>query len=353
MNYQLIAVQHITNGNIRTDNSIARSQRPSNRLIYSIYRSRHVDPRSRPPPSISKSTFHLQQHSCNISVRPTFLTDYYHTVYHIPLSHNMGSPRSLSIPSRSLRNSSNHYWRAELQPNNFIVFLLLCLTFVTGIQDAISFIDYRCLHSAQTGNTVLLGVSVFLRDSRDYRPAISNAATSLACFFSGAYLTGQLGAIFGHRARAWQFGVGITQTIMLVGVAIVQHTHPIRERGLWTRIALALLAGQSGSQIAAARAWNIPEITTAMATAAWVDLARDDKLWHVRNRSRDRRILFFVLLVAGCLMGAFLRARIGSPNAIVVSLSFKALVHCAVLFAKVDEDDEIDGTSEDGVEVPL
>jgi uncharacterized membrane protein YoaK (UPF0700 family) len=134
---------------------------------------------------------------------------------------------------------------------------------------------------------------------------------------------------------------------MLVGVAIVQYTHPIRERGLWTRIALALLAGQSGSQIAAARAWNIPEITTAMATAAWVDLARDDKLWHVRNRSRDRRILFFVLLVAGCLMGAFLRARIGSPNAIVVSL------HCAVLFAKVDEDDEIDGTSEDGVEVPL
>jgi uncharacterized membrane protein YoaK (UPF0700 family) len=263
----------------------------------------------------------------------------------------MGNPRSLSISSRSLRNSSNQYWRAELQPNNFIVVLLLCLTFVTGIQDAISFIDYRCLHSAQTGNTVLLGVSVFLRDRTDYRPAIANAATSLACFFSGAYLTGQLGGIFGHRTRAWQFGVGIAQTSMLVGVACVQYTHAIRERGFWTRIALALLAGQSGSQIAAARAWNIPEITTAMATAAWVDLARDEKLWHLRNTSRDRRMLFFMLLVAGCMMGAFLRLRIGSPSSLVVSVSIKALVHFSFLFARVDGEGEAEESCEDGGDV--
>lgn len=259
----------------------------------------------------------------------------------------MGSPQSFSISSRSLRNSSNHYWRAELQPNNFIVFFLLCLTFVTGIQDAISFIDYRCLHSAQTGNTVLLGVSLFLRDHRDYRPAVANAASSLACFFSGAYLTGQCGALFGHRTRAWQFGVGAAQTLMLVGVACVQYSHAIRERGLWTRVALALLAGQSGSQIAAARAWNIPEITTAMATAAWVDLARDDKLWMLRNRARDRRVLFFLLLVAGCMMGGFLRTKVSSPGAIVVSMAIKAAVHVGVLFARVDE------SGEDGGEVPI
>lgn len=52
-------------------------------------------------------------------------------------------------------------------------------------------------------------------------------------------------------------------------------------------------------------------------------------------------------------MGAFLRTRIGSPNSIVVSVSIKALVHFAVLFAKVDETDEIDRTSEDGNEIPL
>ncbi|KAM0704316.1 hypothetical protein Q7P35_008549 [Cladosporium inversicolor] len=266
----------------------------------------------------------------------------------------MGSPQSLTISSRSLRNSSNQYWRASLQPNNFVAFLLLCLTFVTGIQDAISFIDYRCLHSAQTGNTVLLGVSVFLRDRNDYRPAIANAATSLSCFFSGAYFTSQCGAIFGPRTRAWQFAVGVMQTVMLLGVACVQYTHGIHERGFWTRIALALLAGQSGAQIAAARAWNIPEITTAMATAAWVDLARDENLWHLRNRSRDRRILFFALLVAGCMMGAFLRSRIGSPGSVMVSMSIKAAVHSAFLFARVEESGEGEAASEDGCDiVPL
>jgi len=277
----------------------------------------------------------------------------HHTITRNPLSHNMGGPRSFTISSKAVRNSSNQYWRAELLPTNFIVFLLLCLTFVTGVQDAISFIDYRCLHSAQTGNTVLLGVALFLREPRDYRPAVANATTSLGCFFTGAYLTGQCGAFFGHRTRVWQIGAGVLQTIMLVGVALIQYMHGVQERGLWTRIALALLAGQSGSQIAAARAWNIPEITTAMATAAWVDLARDDKLWALRNRPRDRRILFFLLLVAGCMMGAFLRPLIGPANSIVLSIAVKAWVHFAMLFAKVDDADAGADTDQDGDGVPL
>ena len=259
----------------------------------------------------------------------------------------MGGPRSFSITSRSLRNSSNQYWRAEIQPSNFIVFLLLCLTFVTGIQNAISFIDYRCLHSAQTGNTVLLSVTVFLREPRDYRPAVANAATSLGCFFTGAYITGQCGGFLGHRMRAWQFGAGVLQTIMLVGVSLIQYMHVVQEHGIWTRTAIALLAGQSGSQIAAARAWNIPEITTAMATAAWVDLARDEKIWALRNRVRNRRVLFFVLLVAGCMTGAFVRPRLGPAHSIVLSTAIKAMVHLAMLFAKVD------GVEEDGNVVPL
>lgn len=91
-----------------------------------------------------------------------------------------------------------------------------------------------------------------------------------------------------------------------------------------------------------------------MATAAWVDLARDENLWHLRNRSRDRRILFFALLVAGCMMGAFLRSRIGSPGSVMVSMSIKAAVHSAFLFARVEESGEGEAASEDGCDiVPL
>ena len=90
-----------------------------------------------------------------------------------------------------------------------------------------------------------------------------------------------------------------------------------------------------------------------MATAAWVDLARDDRLWMLRNRLRDRRVLFFVLLVAGCMMGGFLRREVGSPGAIVVSVGIKAAVHFGVLFARVNGSGEDEGSSEDEVEVPI
>lgn len=217
---------------------------------------------------------------------------------------------------------------------------LLCLTFATGLQDAITFIDFRCLHSAQTGNTVLLGVYAVLVDPTSYRPAIGNAATSLGCFFVGAYLTGQVGAIVGHRTRAWQFGVGILQACMLLGAALIQYTHVVQEHGVWSCVAIGLLAAQSGSQIAAARAWNIPEITTAMATAAWVDLARDERLLCWRNRSRNRRVLFFITLYAGCIIGAVVRLVIGAANTLVFSLGVKVSVHLSMLFVKADDTDK-------------
>jgi DNA-binding IclR family transcriptional regulator len=87
---------------------------------------------------------------------------------------------------------------------------------------------------------------------------------------------------------------------------------------------------------------QIPEITTAMATAAWVDLVIDPKLLAVTNAPRNRRALFLVALIAGSFAGAFMRSRIGSPLALVVSGIGKALVATANLVNRrqPDEQDE-------------
>lgn len=76
------------------------------------------------------------------------------------------------------------------------------------------------------------------------------------------------------------------------------------------------------------------EISTAMATAAWVDLVIDPRLMVLRegNRPRNRRMAFLVALVAGSLVGAGIYRSYGSGVAIFVSAGGKAIVTCMFFF---------------------
>lgn len=126
---------------------------------------------------------------------------------------------------------------------------------------------------------------------------------------------------------------------MIFGAIWVQFVHGMQERGLWACVVLALMAWSAGSQIAAARVWDVPEITTAMATAAWVDMSRDGAIWALRNRSRDSRGLFFIALSSGVMVGGALRSRIGAPFTLLVAAGVKALAHVSVLFGEAEGDD--------------
>lgn len=75
------------------------------------------------------------------------------------------------------------------------------------------------------------------------------------------------------------------------------------------------------------------EISTAMATAAWVDLMIDPRLVSVgggggakSNRPRNRRLAFLAVLVAGALVGAGIYRAAGSAVALFVSAGGKAVV---------------------------
>lgn len=227
-----------------------------------------------------------------------------------------------------------YWWKRPLRVDSLMEVQLLLLTLSTGIQDAISFPDFRCFASNQTGNTVLLAVGVAGGGGELVRPM--NIGVSLATFIGGAILTGQVGNYLGRRRRLWQFGNQMCQTFMIMSAAWIQFVHGVSFHGPWALAALALCATASGAQVAAARAMQIPEITTAMATAAWVDLVIDPRLLGWPNHSRDRRALFLSILVAGSFVGAFMRVKIGSPTALLVSGSVKLLVALALLVAKAE-----------------
>lgn len=97
-----------------------------------------------------------------------------------------------------------------------------------------------------------------------------------------------------------------------------------------------LLAFASGSQVVQSRALATTEISTAMATAAWVDLVIDPHMLAWDNRPRNRRVGFLVSLAGGALTGAAIGRSAGSSVALLVSAAGKLLVAFIYVFNGAD-----------------
>ncbi|EED20807.1 DUF1275 domain protein [Talaromyces stipitatus ATCC 10500] len=233
-----------------------------------------------------------------------------------------------------LSRSWRHYVFSPIAVNTLAELELLLLTFNIGIQDAATFSDYRCFASNQTGNTVMLALAVTAQgDNTADLFILANIGISLPMFLAGAFITGQLGNhVLGPRMRVWLVGINFLQTVMVFCAAIIQFKLGRQSQGPAALGIISLLAFSSGSQVVLSRVFQVPEITTAMATAAWVDLMIDPKIWKIRNRPRNRRSFFLLSLFAGSLVGAALYYKAGSPTALVLSASVKAIVTAMLFF---------------------
>lgn len=69
-----------------------------------------------------------------------------------------------------------------------------------------------------------------------------------------------------------------------------------------------------------------------MITGALVQLATDDKLLALRNIARNRRVLFFLSLLAGCFVGAAATTRVSDSMALLLTAIVKALVFVSFFF---------------------
>lgn len=216
-----------------------------------------------------------------------------------PQSTNQTTPQQTSLPDPSTFTMTTpldqkppppplpllpllrHHWLTDLHPNIHTEIHLLLLTFSIGLQNATSYAQFHCFASAQTGNTAVLALA--LADPHNSFDRLANTTVSLVCWLAGALVTGQVGNFVGRRRRIWQVCVGGVQTLAVFGSAWVlwefSDGEAVSGGGVRPRIGLGLLAAACGSQIAAARAWGVPEISTAMATACWVDLLIDRRLF--------------------------------------------------------------------------
>ncbi|KAL4958687.1 YoaK family protein [Aspergillus stella-maris] len=224
------------------------------------------------------------------------------------------------------------YLTTQIRTDTLLEAQLLLLTLATGIQDAATWPDYTCFASNQTGNTLFLTIAAAGLSGDAYSPR--NAAMSLGMFIAGGLVLGQLGLLLGERTRIWLIISNLVQTLLILVALVLQYTLPLRTEGPIALSVIACLAFSSGGQVAMTRSLKVTEITTAMATAAFVDVVVDPGMLKRKNRMRNRRVGFLVALAVGCLIGAFATRRVASSFALLWCLVGKGLVMVSFLFNK-------------------
>ncbi|CAD0085105.1 unnamed protein product [Aureobasidium mustum] len=174
----------------------------------------------------------------------------------------------------------SHLWRylkATIPSNTHIIEVeLLLLSFATGIQDAIAYPDFSCFASNQTGNTIILAIGALgISSNPSSHVDVINAIISLSCFAAGILILGQLANWLGVRQiRWWLLASNLLQTALMAAAAGLS-TASEHSKPQYSKAALAMLALSSGAQVGMVRALKITDITTAMATAAYIDVFID------------------------------------------------------------------------------
>src|ERR1700733_9029018 len=190
--------------------------------------------------------------------------------------------------------------------------LLVGLSFATGIYEAICFLTFgKVFTAAQTGNLVLLGIGV----AGTRQPAGPNPVTvviSLAAFAAGAVLVTPIFKAFGggqptadnQEFHAWPRRVSIALVVALilqVGFLAVWITAASPASLAYILMALSALA--LGLQANAIRSLNVPSISTTASTATYIDLFSGLVTWSLTAHSARRLIASVVAMAAGAFVG--------------------------------------------------
>ena len=188
-------------------------------------------------------------------------------------------------------------------PDGPLPVLLLVLTGVTGLVDAVSYLKLGHVFVANmTGNVVFLGFAV--ADAADF--SIPASLLAIAAFMAGALVGGRIGSGAGqHRARL--LAITTYLQIALVGAALV-----VSMVGAFVQYSLiALLALAMGLQNATARRLGVPDLTTTVLTMTLTGLAADSTLAGGKNPHPGRRLQATAVMFLGAAVGAFLVFHVG------------------------------------------
>ncbi|WP_081738053.1 YoaK family protein [Arthrobacter sp. H41] len=191
--------------------------------------------------------------------------------------------------------------RSSVPTDRLHLWLMLALTFSTGVVDAVGFLGLdRVFTGNMTGNVVLLGMGFAgAADLPILRPALA-----LVFFMVGAALAGRVlrRAPVGWTGRTTitLLAVSLIAAALAVYVLFVDVTAE-EVLGSITTSGLALIMGV---QAAAAKRLKVAEITTVVVTSTITGLASESRLAGGKSPFWARRAAAIALILAGAFVGA-------------------------------------------------
>ena len=204
-------------------------------------------------------------------------------------------------------------------PMKMPVGILLAMTVVTGIVDAVSFLALgRVFTANMTGNLVLIGFAF----ARTPGISISRSVVALVAFLSGAVLGGRM-AFDESSGQWWAAKAFLLEALLLgasaltaIGIGSDTTANPVQ---LYAVIALTAVA--MGLRNAIVRKLAVPDMTTTVLTLTITGLAADSSLAGGENPRWQRRVAAILALIGGAFAGARMLA---------YSISLPLTVACAI-----------------------
>jgi uncharacterized membrane protein YoaK (UPF0700 family) len=196
-------------------------------------------------------------------------------------------------------------------------YVLMLLTFVTGVVDAVSYLKLDHVFVANmTGNVVFLGFAI--ADAQRF--SIGGSLTAIVAFMVGALIGGRVVTHFGdHRGRLLATALYIEIALAAVALAIVALLWN-GETGVFSYALILVLAAAMGLQNASARGVGVPDLSTTVLTSLLSSLVADSTLAGRGHPHSGRRVLAVVAMFAGAAVGALLSLHVGVAAALVLVL---------------------------------
>jgi uncharacterized membrane protein YoaK (UPF0700 family) len=233
------------------------------------------------------------------------------------------------FPRRALASPPTRHLLSSDPRHGPLPVLLLALTAVTGLVDAVSILRLgRVFVANMTGNVVFTGFAI------TGAPGFSLSASlfALAGFLSGALLGGTLTRRTGHDRALVLLAATASELALVAAALAITAAAATSLAGPSRDILAALLALAMGIQNTAARNLAVPDLTTTVLTMTLTGIAADLHL-RGRNPALPRRLLAVATMLAGGIAGAGLVLRVTPLAALGLAAGLLAAVTASAALA--------------------